>query len=176
MAEQKDPTPDTAPAADADTPAAGGGSRFALVLFPLILAAGAGGAFLAYSQYPKLAEAAAAVGIELGETTAAVPRIQYGQFMEIQGLIINPAGTDGTRYLMVNLGLESRSAGILEEVEEKEVVVRDTILKVLGRHTVEELADISRRSDLKNELRAAVNAIVGQDQIQRMYFTQYVLQ
>jgi len=80
--------------------------------------------------------------------------------MELQGFIVNPAGTDGTRYLMINLGLESAKGDVLEELKEKEIVVRDTVLKLLGQRTVEELADISLRAQLKKELREAVNGIL----------------
>ncbi len=56
------------------------------------------------------------------------------------------------------------------------MVVRDTIIKILGTRTVDELANIESRTALKDEIRLAVNGILTEGEINRMYFTQYVLQ
>ncbi len=170
-------TPDTPGEAVTQEAQSSGGGRLLtrLLLIALTLGPTAAGAWLAYFYYPTLAQATEQFSGTNRDTTAAKP-IEYGQFMELQGLIINPAGTNGTRYLMVNLGLESANSGVLEELKGKEVVVRDTILKLLGQRTVEELADISLRTQLKQELREAVNAVLRKGKIDRVYFTQYVLQ
>ena len=76
---------------------------------------------------------------------------------------------------MVSLGLETNEGSILESVTEREMVVRDTIIKILGNRTVDELASIDERTTLKSEIRHAVNSIVAEDgEINRLYFTQYV--
>lgn len=147
-----------------------------LLLVALTLGSTAAGAWLAYFYYPTLAQAAEQFSGTDDDTEEEAPSVEYGQFMELQGFIINPAGTDGTRYLMVNLGLESAEGSVLEELKEKEVVVRDTVLKLLSQRTVEELADISLRAQLKQELRDAVNGVLRKGKIDRVYFTQYVLQ
>lgn len=144
-----------------------------LVLIPLVLVAAAGGGWVAFTQYARLS-AAAAVFAE-SEQPEDAP-IEYGEFLEIQGIIINPAESNGQRYLMVNIGLESDKAKVLEEIESKEIVVRDKMVKMLGEHTVEILADISQRQTIKDELREAINKVLEKGEVQRLYFTQYVLQ
>lgn len=146
-------------------------SKFLLILLPLILLGGGGGAFLAFSQYPALA----ALLYDEPAAEAEEP-IEYGQFLEIDNLIINPDGTDGKRYLMVKIGFESEKAKTLEEVTQKEVVVRDAILRFLSAQTVEDLAAIEKRDAIKDELRAMINEILEKGEITRLYFTQYVLQ
>jgi len=177
-------TPDTPgkEVAQKQEQSSGGGRRLLarLLLVALTLGPTAAGAWLAYFYYPSLAQAAEQFSGTDDDTKdkakdEAKP-VEYGQFMELQGFIINPAGTGGTRYLMINLGLESAKSGVLEELKEKEVVVRDTVLKLLSQRTVEELADISLRTQLKQELRDAVNAVLRKGKIDRVYFTQYVLQ
>ncbi|AEN74015.1 flagellar basal body-associated protein FliL [Rhodothermus marinus SG0.5JP17-172] len=147
-----------------------------LLIVALTLGPAAAGAWLAYFYYPSLAQAAEQFSGTKDDKEEKKPSVEYGQFMELQGFIVNPAGTDGTRYLMINLGLESAKGDVLEELKEKEIVVRDTVLKLLGQRTVEELADISLRAQLKKELREAVNGILQKGKIDRVYFTQYVLQ
>lgn len=146
--------------------------KFLLILLPLILLGGGGGAYLAFSQYPALA---ALVYDDTAGEEAPEP-IEYGEFLEIDNLIINPSGTEGKRYLMVKIGFESDNAKTLEEVTAKEVVVRDRILRFLSSRTVEDLAAIERRDAIKDDLRTMVNEVLEKGQITRLYFTQYVLQ
>jgi flagellar FliL protein len=77
---------------------------------------------------------------------------------------------------MVNVGFESDAEAVLTELENKEVVVRDRVIKLLGEFTVPELTNIDRRSFLKDTLRTSVNQILKNGPVRRLYFTQYVLQ
>ena len=150
-------------------------SKLLLILLPLVLLALAGGLYLGFTQYARLAAAAAVLADDGGEEAEEAP-VEFGEFLEVQGLIVNPAGTDGQRYLMLNLGLESNKGSVLEELETKEIVVRDRVLRLLSQRTVEELADIGRRDPLKDELRGAINRVLEEGEVTRLYFTQYVLQ
>ncbi len=102
--------------------------------------------------------------------------VEYGEFLELDNLIINPSGTDGTRYLMVKIAFESGEPAALEELTTKNVVVRDAILRFLQSKTVEELSAIDQREVIKEDLRIAMNDILEKGTITRLYFTQYVLQ
>lgn len=183
MAEQD--TGNTDPvASEADAPELGApeakASRkmgLALILIPALLLPTAGGAWLVMTQYAQIAQAARSITALLGTTSSSEdePRT-FGQFVQLDGLIVNPAGTEGTRYLMVSLGLEADHEDVLDEIMTKEVVVRDTVLKTLGSRTVQELSDIEMRTLLKTEIRNAINALLTEGEIDRLYFTQYVLQ
>lgn len=163
----------------AEEKAAGKGKIFWIFLIAAALVPALGGAFLAYTKYPQILTAATALGIGVASedsTEVKEEPIEYKEFLEMENLVINPMGTDGHRFLMVKLGLES-DAKVLEDVKKKEMVVRDTLLKVLGRRTVIELSDISQRNSLKEEMRHAINSVTGEvGEIDRIYFTQYVLQ
>jgi len=150
-----------------------GKSRFLLILIPLILLGISGGGWIAYSQYAMLARIGHSD--EAAEEAAGEP-VEYGEFMEMEPLIINPAGTDGTRYLMVKIGVESDQPSALEEITTKQVVVRDAIVEVLSARTVETLSDIGLRETIKQDLRTTINEILESGKVTRLYFTQYVLQ
>lgn len=149
-------------------------SLFILILIPLMIISAVGGGFLAYSQYPMLAEIAATVSGD-GEEEEETP-LEFGEFMELSNIIVNPADSEGRRLLMLSVGMETAEAAILETVTAREMVVRDTIIKILGTRTVDQLANIEHRTALKDEIRLAVNGILTEGEINRMYFTQYVLQ
>ncbi len=152
-----------------------------MILLPVLLVSAGGGAYLAYANYPAIAEVAHNLGLgekgaEEEEAAAEDAGIQYGEFMELTDIIVNPANSEGRRLLMVSLGIESIDPALLESITAREMVVRDTIIKILGRRTVEELAAIEQRNIIKDELLHAVNGVVTEGEISRMYFTQYVLQ
>jgi len=180
MAEQNQPQTDETNTEGEEAKSAGRGKMgFIAVLVIAALVPAIAGGWIAYSKYDRLVATAAAVGIQIGTKDVdeeAHEAVQYGQFMQIENMIINPAGSGGKRYLLVSLGLESQNPVVLEEIKTKDVVVRDTVLKVLGVRTMEELADISRRDELKRQIRDAVNGILSEGQVSRMYFTQFVLQ
>ena len=149
-------------------------SLFILILVPLMILSAVGGGFLAYSQYPMLTEIAAT--INGGEEEEEEEPLEFGEFMELSNIIVNPADSEGRRLLMLSVGMETAEPSILETVTAREMVVRDTIIKILGTRTVDELANIQERTALKDEIRLAVNGILSEGEINRMYFTQYVLQ
>jgi flagellar FliL protein len=107
---------------------------------------------------------------------SAEPPPDFGSFYEVENMIINPAESQGSRYLMVNVGFESDQEIVLTELENKEVVIRDRVIKMLGEFTVPELSDIDRRAFLKDTLLTSVNQVLQDGEVRRLYFTQYVLQ
>ncbi|GIV59792.1 flagellar basal body-associated FliL family protein [Rhodocaloribacter litoris] len=155
-----------------------GGKSFLLLLLPLLVLSLAGGGWIAFNHYSSLVQAAEIIGRDFssGEKPKKEEPIQYGHFRELQGLIVNPSDSEGRRFLMLNIGLEAAKEKVLSELEQKDVVVRDTILRLLSRRTVSELSDISLREEIKQELLTAINEIVQDGKVDRLYFTQYVLQ
>jgi flagellar FliL protein len=177
------------PAAEESTQGAdqqsGYGRGFIAMLAVVALLAGAGGSVAAHLNYSWLASAVPG-GSMLGggesSPNAAQPgateasMTDFGSFYEVDNMIINPAQSKGSRYLMVNVGFESDQETVLTELEEKEVVVRDRVIKMLGEFTVPELSDIDRRAFLKDTLLSSVNEVLKDGEVRRLYFTQYVLQ
>jgi len=166
-----------------------------IVLAFVALTAGVGGSFVAHFNYGWLsnhltsgptAPAGNASATASGGDDAAAPEgatraqaaapMEYGSFYEVENMIVNPAESQGSRYLMVNVGFESDADEVLTELEDKEVVVRDRVIKLLGEFTVPQLSDIDRRTFLKDTLRTSVNQVLQKGAVQRLYFTQYVLQ
>lgn len=156
----------------------GGSGGLLKILLPLIVLALGGGGFLAYSQYPVLAEAAVSAGIDFSfadESAESAP-IEYGEFTTIEDLLINPAGSGGKRFLVVSLGVESRSGSVIAELAQKEIVVRDAVLRLLSRRTADELGSIDLRAQIKDEILTELNGVLQKGEIERLYFTQYLLQ
>jgi flagellar FliL protein len=54
--------------------------------------------------------------------------------------------------------------------------VRDHILAMLGKKTVEQLSDITLRESMKQEVLAAVATLFPKDGVRRVFFAQFVIQ
>ncbi len=155
-----------------------GAVRLVLTILPVLLLPAAIGAAIAYSQYARIAETAAATGIEYGglQRGEKEKSVRYGHFITISDLLINPAGTGGKGFLVVTIGLETRSSSVIAEIQQKDIVIRDAILQLLGEQTQEKLAAIELRSELKDEIVHKLNQILQKGEVDRLYFTQFLLQ
>lgn len=181
-----DPPPadavDEATAEDAPTGEDGSffARRFRIILVALVGVAAVGGAGTAVTQYGRIAQTAAALPFVGGEEAAAGEErdasAAHGTFTELKGLVINPAESGGARYLAVSLAFETTSPEVVKELEAKEVVVRDAVLNLLSQRTVAELSAFEQREALKESLRAATNDLLIHGTVDRLYFTQFVLQ
>ena len=150
-------------------------SRMMLAVVAVLLVPALIGGYLAYNHFGKIAEAVASTGVG-SSGQAADSTTTYGQFASIDELLVNPKNSGGKRFLVVSLGVETKSPAVLGELEQKDVVVRDAILQLLSERTSDELAAIERRDSLKQQIIFRLNGILQEGDIDRLYFTQYLLQ
>lgn len=168
----------------------------AAILIPIAVLSVCGGALFSFSQYAVVSRVVAtATGVpaqkasvtneegvvvddaeESDEDDADGEAVTFGLFHEITGMTINPAGSGGSRYLLVNVALEAAEEETIAQIAEREFVVRDAMLAVMGAKTVPELADIAQRGALKDTLRMEINKVIDEGKVERFYFTQYVMQ
>lgn len=94
----------------------------------------------------------------------------------LENLVVNPAGSEGTRYLLVSVAIEPEDQGMIDGLAALEVSCRHTLLTTFGSKTVEELSNISLRPQLVEELRDSLESVVGKGIIHRIYLPQYVIQ
>lgn len=182
------PTPPDGAVADAPPKGKGKGKLF-LFLVPALIVGLLSGTALGVAQNDTMtriqlmmaAESAAEAAVAEAEAAEAAagqdPNVpeEFGSFSEITGLIVNPAGTDGGRFLMLNVAFEG-SPEVIAELATRDMVIKDRFLKHLAEQPVERLAAYTVRDSLKQELLANANAVLKVGQIDRLYFTQYVLQ
>jgi flagellar FliL protein len=146
--------------------------KLKLPLVPILallgIAAGVGiGLFVTGPVLAKRRAAAVAKPVQ-----AAGPTVVHA----IENLVLNPAGSGGTRFLMVTATFELRDGGAEQTMKDHEAEVRDRILALLGKKTVDELSDISQRDGVKKELLAAVSPLFPKGAVIRVFFPQFVIQ
>jgi flagellar FliL protein len=94
----------------------------------------------------------------------------------IENLVLNPAGSGGTRFLMVTATFELKDGSIEQQMKDHDAEVRDHILAMLGKKTVEELSDITLRESMKREVLASVAGLFPKDGVRKVFFAQFVIQ
>lgn len=94
----------------------------------------------------------------------------------LENLVLNPAGSGGSRFLMLTIAIEASGSVSLEALKARDAELRDVILTDLGAKTIEQLSDISAREALKTELLEQINARFGKNSAKRLYFSQFVVQ
>lgn len=95
---------------------------------------------------------------------------------KVENLVLNPAQSGGTRFLIATLALEVADSSTTEVMKNRDSEVRDAVLRVLGAKTVVELADMASRHLLKQELQVAVDSVFGGKLVSAVYLPQFVIQ
>ena len=175
--------PTAAPEKSEETAPAPAKSR--KLMLPIIIVAGAivGGSAGALVLGPRIARArnvaldssdhAKTDSSKTGEHGAAAPDAPVHL---IDNLVLNPAGSGGSRFLLASVGIQTASVAANEVLTKREVEARDVVLAVLGSKHVEDLAEMGNRERIKGELKAALDSVFGAGVVRRIYFPQFVIQ
>ena len=94
----------------------------------------------------------------------------------VDNLILNPAGTDGSRYLMLTAAFELKDAAADELLKARDAELRDLIISRLGLKSVEELTDMTKREGIKSEMLAIITPLFPPGTVKKVYFPQFVIQ
>ncbi len=111
---------------------------------------------------------------DVAEETAAEPQEEF--VFVIKDLIINPAGTNGQRYLLTTIGFNLSSEEARKEMEKKEMAVRDALNSILTSKTMEDLIDVSKRELLRQEIFQRGKELVKSGKLTSVYFSKYIIQ
>lgn len=157
-----------APAAD-EAAAPPKGKRTVLILALAGVAAGSAAGL--FGLGPVLAKRRAAAPAKKVDETPATSVTH-----QVDNLVLNPAGSNGTRFLMVTATFELKDGGTDQMMKDREAEVRDHILGLLGKLTIDELTDISRRDEIKKEVLASVDSLFPKGAVLKVFFPQFVIQ
>ena len=95
----------------------------------------------------------------------------------ISDLVLNPAGSGGTRFLMLSVAFDMKDSTGVEALKLRDAEIKDAVLALVGSKTVDQLAEVSAREPLKVEIRDLVGRITRKPKaIKRVSFPQFVIQ
>ncbi len=119
-----------------------------------------------------------------GETTAAEEGHGEGEeeaeltteMVEFEDVIVNPAGTGGTRFLAASIGFEISGTKTAELFESRKPVIRDALISILGSKTLEQLSDAKEKEITRFQIKKRVEYLLKTKNLEAVYFTNFVLQ
>jgi flagellar FliL protein len=82
----------------------------------------------------------------------------------------------GKRYLKISMEIEVGSEEDRTKVENNVPRLRDTVLILLSSQTLKEINTMEGKLELKNAIILRMNQILGNKTVQRIYFTEFVVQ
>jgi len=98
------------------------------------------------------------------------------QTATLNKILVNVAGTMGSRYLLTSLTLEGNTPDFADLVAQKEAQLKDFAGGVLSTKTIADLERPGARNLIRGELLAGFNNILGSSAVQEIYFTEFAIQ
>ena len=98
-------------------------------------------------------------------------------FEKLEPIVINPAGTEGMRFLSATVHLGLSSPEVLGAIEGNNLSskIRDRLIDLLRAKTIDRL-DPSHHAEIKEEIVERLNEFLGENAVLEVYFQGFVLQ
>ncbi len=97
-------------------------------------------------------------------------------FFQIEPLIVNPAGSNGERYLKASVTLEMDDVGVRQEIDKRLPQIKNQINNVLSSKTIEQIQTNEDRKNLQREILEKVNGMLIKGRVSNVYFEEFVYQ
>ena len=99
-----------------------------------------------------------------------------GLIHEISNIVVNPAGTGGSRFLSASFCFELESAQLKGAFEQREPLIRDALITILSAKTVSQLTDPKQKEIVRYQIKKRVSQLMHTEQLAAVYYTDFVLQ
>jgi flagellar FliL protein len=116
---------------------------------------------------------AAAAGAQSRSSSSSSGRQQS---VMMNKLLVNVAGTMGSRYLLVSLSLVGNDPDFNNKIQESEPQLRDMACGTLAAKTLADLEQPGARNLIRNELIRAFNNVLNGPVVQELYLTEFAIQ
>ena len=157
-------------AKDTDQEAKPKKSKLKLIILAVVVIILGTGGFFGWDWYSKGKAKAAATGQKEGEVGSIV--------YPLKSFIVNlfDKKSAGNRYLKVAIELEIDGEKKKAIVDQNIPQLRDTILLLLSRRSLKDVNTLEGKLELKQTLLSRMNRVLGEGIVQRIYFTEFVVQ
>ncbi len=91
-------------------------------------------------------------------------------------LLVNVAGTLGSRYLLVSLSVVGTGTDFTKQMQDNDAALRDRACGILASKTIADLGRPDARNGIRSELLTAFNNILGNNCVKEIYLTEFAIQ
>jgi len=127
----------------------------------------------------KVAAAPAAAGAPAGEGKGgpSAPGAEKVKVtVSLSKLLVNVAGTMGTRYLMTSVTLVGNTPDFKDKIDQNKDQLMDLATGTLSSKTISDLEKPGARNVIRAELMAVINGALGGPVVQEIYITEMAIQ
>lgn len=100
----------------------------------------------------------------------------FGVVYQLQDVIVNPAESQGARYVVVNIAFEVAGDGDVGLLEKREPQLRDLLIQLISSKPVERLDGPDDKEKLRVEIKDQVAKLLPKNHLKNVYFVNYIIQ
>jgi flagellar basal body-associated protein FliL len=110
-----------------------------------------------------------------GSTKESTP-VHSGHIYKMDSFVVNLNDENAMRYLKIKIEMESNQEGENEEYASRLPQLRDATLTILSGKNHREIMSAEGKRNLKEELKERFNKVLKDFKIQKIYFTEFIIQ
>jgi flagellar FliL protein len=95
---------------------------------------------------------------------------------EFENIVVNLAGTMGTRYLKTSFMVSGKESSLRSQFENNRAKLVDVTLNVLSSLSLSDLEEAGAKNLIREKLIAAYNQALGKKVVDQVYFSDFVVQ
>jgi len=103
-------------------------------------------------------------------------KVEEGVMFSLDPFVVNLNDAAGTKFLKVSIQLELSGPALMEKAKQKSPQLRDAIITLLTSKTSESLFPPEGKLQLKDEINARMNQILGPNTVKNVFLTDFVMQ
>lgn len=112
--------------------------------------------------------------VETAESTRAGEPTAFGEVIQMEDIVINPAGS--RRVFMVTVTLEVANKESIAPVQKREALLRDNLITLFASQPLDVLIDIKYRPAFRARVKKIMDYQLGEGTVTRVFFEKWVFQ
>ena len=124
---------------------------------------------------PKIEEDRVGQQVKKSDMTDAV-YLDNLAFFKLDPMIVNPAGSNGERYLKATISLELNNPEVLAELEKRVPQIKNQINNILSSKSISQLQTNEDKEKLRRDILDRVNGMLVTGRITNVYLEEFVYQ
>lgn len=101
---------------------------------------------------------------------------QLGPLLKMEDFIVNIMHKDSTRFLRLGITLEAKDDESSKRINNRMPQITDGVLLMVGNKQFDQIKDLQGKLQLKADLLVHLNTLLGNNDVNDIFFTDFVVQ
>ncbi len=148
-------------------------NKIFLIGIPMLIFLVVGGGLAAYFYGGFNGFRSAEAGLQKNTPTI---NESLGPLVKMEDFVVNIMHKDTTRFLKMGITLEAKDKESSVRIKNRMPQITDAVLLLVGNKHFDQIKDLQGKLQLKADLIAHVNSLLGNDELNDIFFTDFVVQ